>query len=202
MKAKKARAKEDEDTAADMESDLADEQISSIHFKERPGESPYNASEVVSIADSRFLFCDNNISDAAFDDLKKAFPMSMMQPASRGGFGLLAVVAAPPPLRVHDVGLFEASFVPTLADFERLDPRFRLSPGVWEQLPQYRDWGFAVFKLKKIRSVGLGSRMTLSRRFGGCNSRGPRPLRACPNSVKRNGGRPPGSWEMSKRAHG
>jgi hypothetical protein len=50
---------------------------------------------------------------------------------------------------VHDVGDFEASFVPSLGDFDRLDARFKLAPEVWEQLPQYADWGFAVFKLKQ-----------------------------------------------------
>ena len=53
-----------------------------------------------------------------------------------------------PKLAVHDVGSFEASFVPTLADFARLDPRFALPPQTWDALPGYRDWGFAVFKLK------------------------------------------------------
>ena len=42
-------------------------EISSIYFQERPGPLPYNASEVVAIGDSRFLFCDNNISDALFE---------------------------------------------------------------------------------------------------------------------------------------
>jgi hypothetical protein len=51
------------------------------------------------------------------------------------------------PLAVHVVGAFEASFVPSLGDFGRLDPRFRLAPEVWRSLPQYADWGFAVFKL-------------------------------------------------------
>jgi hypothetical protein len=51
-------------------------------------------------------------------------------------------------LVVHDVGSFEASFVPTLADFSRLDARFRLPAAVWDRLPQYRDFGFAVFKLR------------------------------------------------------
>jgi hypothetical protein len=41
--------------------------VKSIPFNERPGELPYNASEVVAIADSRFLFCDNNISDNLFE---------------------------------------------------------------------------------------------------------------------------------------
>lgn len=52
------------------------------------------------------------------------------------------------PLIVHDVGAFEASFVPRAADFARLDERFRLAPGLWEKLPAYGDFGFAVFKLK------------------------------------------------------
>src|SRR5262245_1769263 len=41
--------------------------IKPILFGERPGAEPYNASEIVAIADSRFLFCDNNISDALFE---------------------------------------------------------------------------------------------------------------------------------------
>jgi len=41
--------------------------IRPISFGERPGPEPYNASEVVALADSRFLFCDNNVSDALFE---------------------------------------------------------------------------------------------------------------------------------------
>jgi hypothetical protein len=51
-------------------------------------------------------------------------------------------------LTVHDVGEFHASFVPTVSDFSRLDPRFRLPEGTWEKLPQYQNYGFAVFKLQ------------------------------------------------------
>lgn len=54
-----------------------------------------------------------------------------------------------PPLKVHEVGAFDASFVPTLADFGRLDARFNLPATVWDALPQYRDYGFVVFKLRK-----------------------------------------------------
>ncbi len=54
-----------------------------------------------------------------------------------------------PRLVVHDVGDFEASFVPTTADFARLEPRFRLPDTAWERLPAYADYGFAVFKLKE-----------------------------------------------------
>jgi hypothetical protein len=53
-------------------------------------------------------------------------------------------------LQVHEVGAFVASFVPRLADFARLDRRFRLSDAVWRALPQYADWGFAVFALKDL----------------------------------------------------
>jgi hypothetical protein len=38
-----------------------------IPFGKRPGHEPYNASEVVALTDSRFLFCDNNVSDALFE---------------------------------------------------------------------------------------------------------------------------------------
>ncbi|MGE0495009.1 MAG: hypothetical protein AB7S38_37725 [Vulcanimicrobiota bacterium] len=62
-------------------------------------------------------------------------------------------------LPVVDVGSFEASYVPQLKDFERLDPRFRLDATVWAQLPDYADYGFAVFKLKagnlEVHPMGL-----------------------------------------------
>jgi hypothetical protein len=51
-------------------------------------------------------------------------------------------------LDVVHVGNFEASFVPTMKDFSRLDERFRISDKAWKQLPAYKDFGFAVFKLK------------------------------------------------------
>jgi hypothetical protein len=54
-----------------------------------------------------------------------------------------------PKLAVVEVGSFVASFVPTVKDFSRLDEQFRLPAGTWDKLPQYKDYGFAVFKLKK-----------------------------------------------------
>ena len=51
-------------------------------------------------------------------------------------------------LEVVEVGSFVASFVPTTADFGRLDPRFQLPPGTLEALPKVKDYGFAVFQLK------------------------------------------------------
>jgi hypothetical protein len=41
--------------------------IKPMAFGHRPGKEPYNASEVLALGDSRFLFCDNNVSDALFE---------------------------------------------------------------------------------------------------------------------------------------
>jgi hypothetical protein len=81
-----------------------------------------------------------------FGDMLKGFPERMTR--SRGP--VAASIPLPPAavLEVVSVGSFEASFVPTIADFARLDERFRLPPGSWEMLPTYRSYGFAVFKLK------------------------------------------------------
>jgi hypothetical protein len=51
-------------------------------------------------------------------------------------------------LRVHEIGDYEASYVPRPEDFGRLDERYRLPADIWLQLNHYRDYGFAVFKLK------------------------------------------------------
>ena len=53
-------------------------------------------------------------------------------------------------LRVHTVGAFETSFVPTLADFARLDPCFRLDDEVMAALPGYADGGFVVVQLREL----------------------------------------------------
>ena len=91
-----------------------------------------------------------------FDDMEKCFPM----PLSRG-FGLGAQAASlSAPLVVHQVGAFEASFVPALADFTRLDARFRLADDIWRQFPAYADYGFAVFQLRagdaRVHPMALG----------------------------------------------
>jgi hypothetical protein len=89
-----------------------------------------------------------------FDDMRRGFPRLML-PLARGGG---AKSREPPKLRVHDVGDFEASFVPRLDDFGRLDERFRIPSDVWDRLPAYHDYGFAVFKLKASpsqRSAGV-----------------------------------------------
>ncbi|BCX48649.1 hypothetical protein HAHE_25570 [Haloferula helveola] len=81
-----------------------------------------------------------------FGDLRDGFPY----PRSKKNFAL-SVDAAPEAgtLKVENVGSFEASFVPTAADFDRLDKRFSIPKATWDKIPVYADYGFAVFKLKK-----------------------------------------------------
>lgn len=81
-----------------------------------------------------------------FADLRAGFPV----PAALGNDDSRGPKERPlPKLEVVSVGSFDASFVPTVKDFDRLDERFRLPAGVWDKLPAYKDYGFAVFKLKK-----------------------------------------------------
>jgi len=83
-----------------------------------------------------------------FADLHRMFPMPR---SASGGAGPFAAAGLVPEatLAVHSVGAYDASFVPSVADFSRLDARFRLPSQVWDKLPGYRDFGFAVFKLKQ-----------------------------------------------------
>jgi hypothetical protein len=84
-----------------------------------------------------------------FDELKSGFP----EPPPSRAKGLkddAPKLALPEPkLKVIEVGSFVASFVPTVKDFSRLDEQFRLPEGTWDKLPAYKEYGFAVFKLKK-----------------------------------------------------
>ncbi len=84
--------------------------------------------------------------EAFFDDMKKGFPEP---PPSRGLGDKKDDTPKPKSLVVVEVGSFVASFVPAVKDFDRVDKQFRLPDGVWEKLPLYKDFGFAVFKLKK-----------------------------------------------------
>ncbi len=98
--------------------------------------------------DDAVRFIDLSGYSEYFVDMRKAFPprwVSGAVPSAAPSF------AGRSKLVVHDVGAFEASFVPTLGDFDRLDPRFRLPAEIWNRLPAYADWGFAVFKLKSSR---------------------------------------------------
>jgi hypothetical protein len=84
-----------------------------------------------------------------FDDLYSGFPVVKAEVKGRAAVDGAKPAPESKPLKVEEVGSFEASFVPTVKDFSRLDARFRLPDDVWEKLGQYRDFGFAVFKLKK-----------------------------------------------------
>ncbi|MBS2014307.1 MAG: hypothetical protein JST00_15580 [Deltaproteobacteria bacterium] len=86
-----------------------------------------------------------------FGDLEKGFPAPA--PRLRGMKSApeaQASTAAAAPLAVHDVGDFVASFVPSIADFSRVDPRFAIKKDVWDKIPAYKDYGFAVFQLKEL----------------------------------------------------
>lgn len=87
-----------------------------------------------------------------FEDLFSGFPAP--RGYALGGQPFAAAAPEPPKkLEVHSVGSFDASFVPSIPDFSRLDERFRLPGDVWKKLPGYADFGFAVFKLKAANSA-------------------------------------------------
>lgn len=81
-----------------------------------------------------------------FTDMAQGFPSHDF--ASSDPFAAAAPAEQKRTLEVVGVGSFEASFVPSIQDFSRLDERFRLGDGVWSKLPGYANFGFAVFKLK------------------------------------------------------
>ncbi|MFO0746433.1 MAG: hypothetical protein U1F43_12265 [Myxococcota bacterium] len=95
------------------------------------------------VDDDALRFVDLSPWPGFFDDLALAFPAEL----ARGGAPFLAPQAKRQTLAVHRVGDFEASYVPTVADFARLDARFRMPRAVWSALPAYADFGFAVFQL-------------------------------------------------------
>lgn len=85
-----------------------------------------------------------NLSDYSmfFHDIESLFP-KLLSPDFEGVFSLSDDL-----IEVQQVGVYEASFVPTPKDFERLDPRFSLNENFFEQAPEYSGYGFVVFKLK------------------------------------------------------
>lgn len=87
-----------------------------------------------------------------FADMAKGFP----EPRRGGLFKsrTAEAVVASAPLPVESVGDFVASFVPSQNDFARLDRRFVIPRQTWEQIPAYRDYGFAVFQLREARGRG------------------------------------------------
>ena len=96
--------------------------------------------------DEALAFVDLGGYDDFFEDLSRCFPRPRGV-ATGGGYGI-AKSLPEELLVVHEVGDYEASYVPSVADFHRLDPRFRLPKAAWDTLPNYQDFGFAVFQLR------------------------------------------------------
>ena len=104
-----------------------------------PADSPEDSVTFINLKDYQDFF----------GDMHKGFPRPRKPTDDRSGALRPLALAPEPQLEVVDVGSFEASFVPKIKDFARLDERFRLPDNVWDKLPTYKDFGFAVFKLKK-----------------------------------------------------
>ena len=114
------------------------------------------------VGEDAVRFIDLSAYSKVFVDLNELFP-PVMPPQPRGGSAFGGGAPVKTTLKVHDAGDFEASFVPSFADIDRIDPRFRLPEGIWDALPQYRDWSFAVFQLRDVAEPPRG----LRRVFGG-----------------------------------
>ena len=99
-------------------------------------------------SESEVRFFDFSGYADVFSDLHQCFPIER---ARFSGARAVPEGTERATLKVVSVGAFDASFVPSIADFTRLDERFRLPEGVWSKLPGYASFGFAVFKLKKGR---------------------------------------------------
>lgn len=86
-----------------------------------------------------------------FSDLEKGMPKppGMVQPGD----------VPPEKIPAARVGSFEASFIPSRAALAQLDAPYRIDDAVWDELPEYHDFGFAVVKLpadaRAIRPLAL-----------------------------------------------
>jgi len=85
-----------------------------------------------------------------FDDLNKGFPLAPVESKKAEKLDSRDSVAGNSILKVHKVGDFIGSFVPSISDFERLDEQFRIPKETWDLLPSYSDYGFAVFQLRHL----------------------------------------------------
>jgi hypothetical protein len=90
-------------------------------------------------------FIDLEEHSSMFSELAELFEVPV--PAAGGGYRV-ALALARSQLVVYDVGSFIASYVPSRDDFDRLDPRFRLPAVLFDAVPEYASYGFAVFQLK------------------------------------------------------
>lgn len=95
--------------------------------------------------DESLRFVDLKGYEDFFGDLADGFPY--VAPSFNIGCSATYDVASASALEVVEVGNYIASFVPTIADFSRLDERFTLPTNTWSKIPQYANYGFAVFQL-------------------------------------------------------
>jgi hypothetical protein len=79
-----------------------------------------------------------------FDDLEKAFPLGLQRRAVTEGLSRSRPIDT---LQVHEIGAFISSFVPSIDELDRIDPKFRISTALFEQIPEYAGWGYVVFQL-------------------------------------------------------
>jgi hypothetical protein len=96
------------------------------------------------VQESSLRFIDLRGYSDFFDDLAKGFPYH--SPPSIGCSASFDP-ASGRDLEVFNIGNYIASFVPALPDFSRLDSRFNLPGETWARIPQYVEYGFAVFQL-------------------------------------------------------
>ena len=99
-------------------------------------------------AESSIQFIDPSKYGSFFKDLALAFPPKAMPKSRSWSLGVESAVANS--IKVHKVGNFIASFVPTVDDFDRLDEQFVLPKSTWDLIPEYSDYGFAVFQLSEL----------------------------------------------------
>lgn len=105
---------------------------------------------LIGSGDEALKFIDLSGCPNFFKELDMLFPSA----AARSAMMSFSVGKSVSPLVVHDVGDYEASYVPSMNEFRRLDERFRLDDKIWGRLPDYSNCGFAVFQLKRLGSGG------------------------------------------------
>lgn len=116
-------------------------------------ESRSNAAMILPVpvnvqTESCVAFIDMSDRPDFFVELEGTFPKEMRR-SSTLSFGTSRGIGMVETLKVHNVGSFEASVVPTHDDWDRLDPRFRLPKSQWDKLLKYSyGYSFVVFQLK------------------------------------------------------
>ncbi len=89
-------------------------------------------------------FIDLSAYPEFFKDMAKAFPETL----TLGHSGPVPAAGGRAKLEVVQVGSFEATYVPSLSDFDRVDDRFKIAPEIWVKMPEYSDYAFVVFQFK------------------------------------------------------